>query len=262
MKFVYPQSILNPRLPDELFQEEANAISQAGHSVSLIDSEELPMNITRIRPSIDSGVTVAYRGWMLAPAEYEHFIQSVTATGGLPITPTEKYLATHYLPNWYEAITDLTPETVVLPLEADWTTELVKLGWSRFFVKDFVKSLKTSVGSLIERPEDIIIVAAEMEKYRGTIEGGLCVRHVEDFIPDTERRFFVLNGKPYGAHPQSEIPDLVFECADRIDSNFFSVDVILRSDGELRIVELGDGQVSDLVGWSVERFVKIWENAT
>jgi len=260
MKFVYPQSILTPQLPDEMFQEEAKAISQAGHSVSLIDSEKLPMNITRVKPSIDSGATVSYRGWMLALTEYENFILSVTATGGSPITPTEKYLATHYLPNWYEAISDLTPETVVLPLGSDWTTELAKLGWSRFFVKDFVKSLKTSVGSLIERPEDILIVAAEMEKYRGVIEGGLCVRRVEDFTPDTERRYFVLNGKPYGADPQSEIPDLVFKCANRIDSDFFSVDVTLRSDGELRIVEIGDGQVSDLVGWSVERFVEIWEN--
>lgn len=66
-----------------------------------------------------------------------------------------------------------------------------------------MKSLKTSLGSIIERPEDIHIVVAEMEKYRGTIEGGLCVRRVEDFIPTTERRYFVLNNKPYGADSQT-----------------------------------------------------------
>jgi len=38
----------------------------------------------------------------------------------------------------------------------------------------------------------------------------------------------------------------------------FAVDVARRADGVERIVEVGDGQVSDLVGWSVGRFVEIW----
>lgn len=41
-------------------------------------------------------------------------------------------------------------------------------------------------------------------------------------------------------------------------SPFFSVDVALREDGAERIVEIGDGQVSDLVGWSPERFAEMW----
>ncbi len=32
----------------------------------------------------------------------------------------------------------------------------------------------------------------------------------------------------------------------------------MRKDGALRIVEVGDGQVSDLVGWNVEQFVALW----
>jgi hypothetical protein len=35
------------------------------------------------------------------------------------------------------------------------------------------------------------------------------------------------------------------------------VDVVQRADGQLRIVEIGDGQVSDLVGWTPERFASI-----
>ena len=42
------------------------------------------------------------------------------------------------------------------------------------------------------------------------------------------------------------------------NNNFFSVDVIERQDGVKRIVEIGDGQVSDLVGWTMERFIQIW----
>lgn len=40
---------------------------------------------------------------------------------------------------------------------------------------------------------------------------------------------------------------------------FFSVDIIERQDGIERIIEIKDGQVSDLVGWSIAAFVKIWK---
>lgn len=262
MNFVYPQSILSPRYPDETFQEEALAISQTGFTALRIDSEKLALGTAKIIPPIDVISQVVYRGWMLSPVEYENFCSSVTAVGGQPLTSSTQYLATHYLPNWYSVIPDLTPETVVLPPDVDWIAELTKLGWPRFFVKDYVKSLKTSLGSVIERPEDIHAVAAEMEKYRGTIEGGLCIRRVEDFLLDTEQRYFVLFNKPYCADPQAAIPDIIFTCAARIASNFFSVDLIRRSDGQLRVVEIGDGQVSDLVGWSAERFAEIWRVAT
>jgi ATP-grasp domain, R2K clade family 3 len=259
MKFIYPQSILNPRLPDEMFQEEADALSKAGHAVLLMDSERLLTAPAQLN-LINSEESVIYRGWMLSPIEYENFVLSVRNVGGLPLTSTASYLATHYLPNWYPLISDLTPETVILSLDSDWTEELRKLGWSDFFVKDYVKSLKTSIGSLIQSPEDIQSVVSEMKKYRGAIEGGLCIRRVEDFLRETELRYFVLDSKPYASDPKAEIPNIVFECAKRIDSKFFSVDVIHRADGQFRIVEVGDGQVSDLVGWSVPRFVDLWNN--
>ncbi len=45
-----------------------------------------------------------------------------------------------------------------------------------------------------------------------------------------------------------EAPEIVGTCAERVPSKFFSVDVARRQDGLLRVVEVGDGQVSDLVG--------------
>jgi hypothetical protein len=260
MQFIYPQSILNPRLLDEIFREEAEAMRAAGHAISLIDGECLADGIAKIKPSLDAGTEAVYRGWMLTPIEYEHLIGSVEMLGGRPFTTKEQYLSTHYLPHWYEKLSDLTPETVVLPVDADMPQALAALGWTRFFVKDFVKSLKTSIGSIIERPEDIHHLVAEMEMYRGQIEGGLCIRQVEDFIAATEQRYFIVNGKPFSSDVEQPIPNIVFECGDRIRGRFFSVDVVTRSDGQLRVVEIGDGQVSDLVGWPVGRFVAIWQD--
>ncbi|WP_347242533.1 ATP-grasp domain-containing protein [Nostoc sp. FACHB-888] len=95
----------------------------------------------------------------------------------------------------------------------------------------------------MNQPSQIKTVVAEMQKFRGTIEGGICVRRIEDFVPETERRYFVLSGKPFAALADEEIPEIVFECAKRIESQFFSVDVIKRRDGTKRIVEIGDGQM-------------------
>ncbi len=134
---------------------------------------------------------------------------------------------------------------------------LRNLGWNRFFIKDFVKSLKTGSGSLIERPEQIDLLMQEMQQFRGKIEGGICARQFEEFKPETEQRYFVLDGLAAsfdGAPP----PQIAQDCAGRIPSRFFSVDVVERADGVLRVVEIGDGQVSDLVGWSVPRFAELW----
>jgi hypothetical protein len=80
---------------------------------------------------------------------------------------------------------------------------------------------------------------------------------VEPFITNSEKRYFVVDGKAFSAGGEPA-PDLVQQVAPRIPSPFFSVDVIRREDGVLRVVEVGDGQVSDLVGWSASAFVAIW----
>ena len=100
-------------------------------------------------------------------------------------------------------------------------------------------------------------MVAEMEQLRGEIVGGLCVRRVEPFVADSERRYFVLDGKAFSPDAQP-VPELVIQVASRIPSPFFSVDVVRRDDGVPRVVEVGDGQVSDLVGWSPSAFVAMW----
>ncbi|MGV0106075.1 ATP-grasp domain-containing protein [Nostoc sp. DSM 114160] len=199
-----------------------------------------------------------YRGWMLSPSDYELLVTVVESTGASVLTSKAEYLATHYLINWYPLITDLTPETKFYSVDDDLESELNQLGWNGFFIKDYVKSLKTSVGSMIDKASEIETVVAEMQRFRGSIEGGICVRRIEDFVPETERRYFVVYGKPFAALPDEEVPEIVSECAKRIKSQFFSVDVIERRDGTKRIVEIGDGQVSDIVGWTAERFTQLW----
>ena len=252
--FIYPSDPLKTRCCDEFYTAEFAAVKALGLNCSVFSLEEFQAGSFRAFPSIPTEAIVIYRGWMLSLTDYENLGAAVSQAGACLLTDTKTYLSTHHLPNWYPLIPEFTPETRFFPADADLAIGLGSLGWNEYFIKDHVKSLKTSVGSKISSPEQASVVVSEMRRFRGNIEGGLCVRRVEDFLPATEQRYFVMNSVPCSMC--REIPAIVTKCAARIQSPFFSVDVVERTDGELRIVEVGDGQVSDLVGWTPEYFAK------
>ncbi|HTR43836.1 MAG TPA: ATP-grasp domain-containing protein [Pseudomonadales bacterium] len=254
MHFLYPSDPLRTKKCDEFYAAECAAVQAAGFEASIFPLEDFQGGSFRPFPALPTNATIIYRGWMLSSTEYEALVLAITQVGACPLSDVKTYLSTHYLPNWYSLITEFTPETRIFPADADLGAELRALGWKGYFIKDYVKSLKTSVGSRISTPEQAVTVAAEMLQFRGKIEGGFCVRQVEDFLPQTEKRFFVLDSVPCSMN--DEISGIVSECARRIKSRFFSVDIVQRADGKLRVVEIGDGQVSDIVGWTPECFAK------
>lgn len=195
---------------------------------------------------------------MLKEPEYNTLVRAIQNCGATPFTTAAQYLLTHHLPNWYPLLAEFTPETRVFPADADLVAELRALGWGAYFIKDYVKSLKTGRGSVLHDPSEAPAVIADMKEYRGEIEGGICVRRVEQFLPNSEKRYFVLRGTAYAATEDDQIPGVVHQCAERIKSDFVSVDVVQRTDGVTRVVEVGDGQVTDLVGWSPDAFVAMW----
>ena len=259
MIFLFPNDIFNPKQPDIAYKDRFVAFKEAGFKTALIEIESLNNEQIRIYPDLSEQDIVVYIGWMLSGSDYLSLVKIIEKTGAIPFTSHQKYLHTHYLPNWYPLLKEYTPKTQIYLTEDNIETKLKQLNWQSYFIKDYVKSLKTSIGSIINRPEDIKLVLAEMKKYRGTIEGGICVRQVENFIPESEQRYFVINQKAFASDHNQTIPEMVTKCVHKIKSNFFSVDVINTKQGTQRIVEIGDGQVSDIVGWSVKRYVEIWQ---
>lgn len=259
MQLLYPSNPLRKRLPDDQYREEAEEAEAAGFAVSVFSLEDFQDGSFRAVPELESNNRILYRGWMLNSRDYSSMAAAVDKLGAKLRVPTEQYLAHHHLPNWYPIIADLTPETKILDLGIDLEPQLRALGWDSFFIKDYVKSLKTSVGSMISDPAQIQTVVNEMARFRGVVEGGICVRRVEDFDPATEKRFFAFDGQAYAQ--DGHAPQIVADCARRFPEGFISIDAIQRRDGVLRIVEIGDGQVSDLVGWSPSRFAEVLKEA-
>jgi len=77
-------------------------------------------------------------------------------------------------------------------------------------------------------------------------------------MPETEERYFVFKSRPFCS--SGRVPDGVRAAAERIDSPFFTVDTVQRRNGVIRIIELGDGQVSDRKKWTAAQLIDVLRN--
>ncbi len=257
MRLLYPSNPLHRNEPDELYAEEYAAALRLGFEVSLFPFEEFLADSFRVRPSLPPGQPVLYRGWMLTSLQYAGLHDEVVALESSMLTSPEQYERCHYLPKWYPQLQQFTPETHFFQESDDVAARLRELSWSACFLKDYVKSLSVGDGSMVRNLAKIPEMIAKMKLYRGEIEGGLCARRIEDFNPETEERYFVFGGRPFSR--DDLIPEVVRVAASRINSPFFTVDTVLRRDGITRIIELGDGQVSDRKKWSAVQLLSVFQ---
>lgn len=260
MRIIYPFNPFNEQEADEPYQEEFSFMKSQSVECSLFDFDALYLDEFRPKPQLLSDEIVLYRGWMLNPERYQKLINFITKKGAIPFTTYENYIKCHHLPNWYDSCVELTAESRFFSNDKELEVNVEALGWGEYFVKDFVKSNSTKRGSIASSPEEVREIVELINTYRGEIEGGIAVRRVESYDEDTETRYFVFNGRAYS--PDGEIPEIVLNIAERVNASFYSVDIIQRNDGIYRLVEIGDGQVSDKKTWSTKTFSKmVLENA-
>jgi hypothetical protein len=267
---------LNPRRVDEHFAAEARAVRERGGVVALVDHDAL------LRGDVDDAVARVprdlgpawYRGWMIPSADYAALAQALELLGaGLVVSP-EKYRAAHELPGWYPLFDEVTPASVwntcapgVVP-DADELAALAGgLAPGPGIVKDYVKSRKHEWDEACFIPElsDAAglarIVRRFVELQGEFLVGGIVLREFEAFVASrsetAEVRVWWLDGRArlVTPHPDSAssgeavlTPELGhIEAAVRsLGARLITTDVALRADGEWRVVEVGDGQVSDL----------------
>jgi hypothetical protein len=257
--FLIPSDPFNKSVADEAYAEEFAAFCALGLSASLFSFEAFEQGDFKPRPSLPDGALITYRGWMLTPENYVRLKDAIASRGAQLNTSLEHYKLCHYLPCWYQICQDLTIPTIFANEDSNFLPLLAALGWQKYFVKDYVKSLTTERGSVAATIDEVYDVVKLLRQYRGQIEGGICIREFIDLRPETEERYFVFNAVAHAR--DGRVPKIVSEVASRIQSPFFSVDVVQTQSGRLVVIELGDGQVSDRKNWPAERFVEIVSKA-
>lgn len=262
--FVFPCDPLAPRRPDPHFAPEHAAAREAGLTVGLMDHDALTAGRPEeaVRPVRELGDDVVYRGWMVTAGQYEQFHDGCAARGTTLRTDGPGYRSAHELPGWIGLADGLTAETVWAAGGLETVPELCRrLGSGPAVIRDFVKSAKHHWDEAVHLPD--VSDAAHVDRVcRRFLElreeaftGGFVLRRFERYTGSEVRTWWV-DGRCVltGAHPDTPndlppagfaAPDGLADAIGRLGNRFVTADLALREDGVWRLIEIGDGQVSD-----------------
>ncbi|MFI9201346.1 ATP-grasp domain-containing protein [Streptomyces sp. NPDC053048] len=260
---------LDPRRADPHFREEARAARALGLPTALLDHDALLAgDAAGAVARVPRGAGAAwYRGWMVPSERYAGLAEALAARGGSLLTSPDDYRRAHELPGWYGTFASLTPRSVWLPAApgrapdaAALAERTAVLGGGPAVVKDYVKSRKHEwheacyVPELADRDRLASVVARFVELQEDFLAGGVVVRAFERFTEAGEARVWWVDGRPVLVTAHPDHPELrpepelsaVAPAVGALGCRFVTTDLARHEDGRWRVVEVGDGQVSDL----------------
>ncbi|ONI85118.1 hypothetical protein ALI22I_29455 [Saccharothrix sp. ALI-22-I] len=260
MMLLVPADPLRPTRPDAHFASEAAAARDAGHRVVVVDHDALARGeAARAVAKVPAAEDAVYRGWMLRSEHYAAFADALGQRGTVLRTTADQYRSAHELPGWYDDFKDLTPESV-------WTEGFDRTGFEHArerlhegpaVLRDYTKSMKHHWHEAAYIPDLADAEAAWNVARRFTelrdddATGGFVLRRFEPFT-STEVRTWWVDGSCALIGPHPDTPNEVPDAPDLAEVGplvrhlrFVTVDLARRGDGVWRVVELGDGQVSD-----------------
>ncbi len=264
MILMVPANPMRPRQPDDHFTPEAQAARALGFTVAVVDHDALARggDARRAVAPVQGPGTAVYRGWMLRSEQYATLAEALAERGVILRTDAAQYRRAHELPGWYAALAPVTPPSVWTTgaERADFDRARVALGAGPAVLRDYSKSMKHHWDEAAYIP-DLADGAAAWRVARRFLElrdddfvGGFVLRRFEHFTSAEVRTWWV-DGECVLVGPHPDSPDaaatadvdlaMVAPLIAGLDLPFVTVDLALRADGVWRVVELGDGQVSD-----------------
>lgn len=270
--YIFCNHPLYNRKVDEDYIAEYEACSEK-YDCILFSYEDLEHGKLSLFGNKIQGLAI-YRGWMMKPDMYRLFYEKLKENNIILINSPEEYNRYHMLPGWYDDFREYTAESF-------WTTDtsiddaikLLKRFDKSVIVKDYVKSRKHEWQDACFIPDvnDIVNAKRVMDNFvkrQGDgLVGGIVLRefidlnsigfHEKSGMPISEEyRVFVFGGRVkiidnYWSENQAvklsekEIK-FIKDMALKVKSNFVTIDLARCSDGTLKIMEFGDGQVSGL----------------
>ncbi|MEV1142318.1 ATP-grasp domain-containing protein [Micromonospora sp. NPDC049799] len=264
MMLLVPCDVVHPRRPDEHFADEAEAARQAGIDVALIDHDAVARgNAADVAVGrLPEGTDAVYRGWMLRSEQYAALVHALADRGVTVRTTSEQYQRAHELPGWYPAVEGHTPKSTWTAGDdrGDFLHACAAFGAGPLVLRDYTKSMKHYWHEACFVPDAADSaaawrVASRFRQLRGDdYVGGFVLRRFEPFVGAEVRTWWVDGScRLITAHPDTpdDTPpdDLDLEAVEApvraLGLPFVTVDLARREDGRWRIVEVGDGQVSD-----------------
>ena len=261
---IFPSSYFSDSRPDEDLQSEYVAATETGLFETVLFSNDKWFSDERlVLDNIPHEPQYAvYRGWMMKPELYRKFYDKLREKNIRLLTTPSAYEKFHIFPNIYPELENDTAKMLVFPNSENIDLEKIKSVFPKFMVKDFVKSVK---GTDFPKYFDSSVTCEEFDRQmeifrelRGNLyTGGICIKEFLELKKydgfTNEFRVFYINNKiasvsrnsiqpPYTPEP----PEKLIEKYAKLDSPFYTVDYAQTQDGEWKIIEAGDGQVSGL----------------
>lgn len=272
---LFPSSFFSIQKVDEDLQQEYDAVLNTGlFDVILFGYEQWFHEGKLVLAKMPrKKVHAVYRGWMMQPDLFGQFYTQLKEQGIYLVTSQNDYVNMHVFPNVYPFVQEDTAKMEVFPLHEEIDIAHVKQEFSRFMVKDYVKSVK---GTAFPRYFDCTIDQNSFNrwmdvfyKYRGDLlTGGICIKEFLDLKRygehTNEFRVFYINHEVATISRNSgqmevtaEPPKELIEKYRNLPSVFYTVDYAELKDGTWRVIEAGDGSVSGLCqGQDYEAFFR------
>ncbi|MCH5348184.1 MAG: ATP-grasp domain-containing protein [Oscillospiraceae bacterium] len=261
---LFPSSYFNDKEIDEDLKSEYDAVIGTGLFDVVLFSYDKWFNENRLHLNklVDDMCTAVCRGWMMKPELYTDFYEQLLSKNIQLITQPLKYRLFHIFPHIYPNLMEDTARMIIYPDAESIQLEEIKRKFSKFMVKDFVKSVK---GTDFPQFFDSSITESEFQKYmeiffkyRGELyTGGICIK---EFLPlkhyganTNEYRVFYINNNIASVSRNSGQaihtpmpPQELIEKYCNLQSPYYTIDYAELENGSWKIIEAGDGQVSGL----------------
>lgn len=263
---LFPCNPLDRKSVDVDFHEEANACTLLGIKWFLFDHEEFVKSetISGNLPINGDKNTILLRSWMLKGRQYNILVNELEERNFSIINSHSCYINCHHFPNVYEYIKQYSSKAIWFRSLID-DERAIKL-WqsldSDVILKDYVKSEKDNPDLFILSKnlsnDDFWNKILKFIDARGKLfNEGIVLKELVTLKKynnkTNEWRIFILDKKIVSCKNNSNLsesvrPDIKFlnEIIEKIESNFFTIDIAEKEDGSWMILETGDGQVSGL----------------
>lgn len=231
---------------DPEFEAEVECMKKFGAKIACWNMEDSKLIMPK--EGWDQEGRAWYRGWMLNALEYEKLEKAVH--GKLRVSSRE-YLSNHQIDGWYDQVAEFSAKTQwIESLEKDTIMDAYERYDSsvRWFVKDFSKACKQGGIKPITNRMDFETIIEKMIQFRGSLDRGVVLKEWIDFEVGSEQRFFAVNGVLFGDCSHSKSLEIMLnQCIKKLKNRaWVALDVGWdEMNKRWRVIELGDGQVSD-----------------